>query len=455
MKVTLFALFISLLMVGCGESLQPTEGVNMTDTAPKKDAMESAVEWSKLQNLSGVTYLPNTDKPFSGYAKRTYENDQVEVLSQFKDGYVVRVKQWQENGTPRWDVGFIEGNLGIKGMPWEGERNIRKFRKLFDGLATIWNENGQKEVQVNYREGRLDGLLTKWYENGKKMEEANFKGDKKNGLMTLWYKNGQKQEEENFKDGKQDGLSADWYENGQKRQVSNWKEGKLMSVVAWKPNGQKCPATNLKDGNGLKVGYYQNGQKKEEENWKDGIVDGLSTWWYENGQKAYESKLKGDKCLSAVTWKPNGDMCPMTNLSDGNGVWVWYNEDGNEQARATYQLGEPVDYVTPSKDIKRVDESLLLPGKKIHFKFRDGEGPTWTASFFENGVVIHSARPKGTYKIKGLTAFVVDAEPIKLAFKKPNITVGDVFSADSPSNKETLFFMILKVEVLKRASPNP
>jgi len=37
MKATLFALFVGLLMVGCGESPNPSGGVDMTDTAPKKD----------------------------------------------------------------------------------------------------------------------------------------------------------------------------------------------------------------------------------------------------------------------------------------------------------------------------------------------------------------------------------------------------------------------------------
>ena len=39
MKATLFALFVGLLMVGCGESSQPSESVDTTDTAPKKDAI--------------------------------------------------------------------------------------------------------------------------------------------------------------------------------------------------------------------------------------------------------------------------------------------------------------------------------------------------------------------------------------------------------------------------------
>ena len=41
------------------------------------------------------------------------------MLGQFKDGYVVRLKQWFENGNPRWDVGYMEGKVGIEGKPLE------------------------------------------------------------------------------------------------------------------------------------------------------------------------------------------------------------------------------------------------------------------------------------------------------------------------------------------------
>ena len=62
MKATLFALFVGLLMVGCGEP-------DLSDPEALKDATADAVDWSKLQDRSGVAYLPNTDKPFSGYAR--------------------------------------------------------------------------------------------------------------------------------------------------------------------------------------------------------------------------------------------------------------------------------------------------------------------------------------------------------------------------------------------------
>ena len=66
MKATLFALFVALLMVGCGEWSNPSGGVDMTDTAPKKDAIQTAVDLSKLQDRSGVKYLPNEENPFTG-----------------------------------------------------------------------------------------------------------------------------------------------------------------------------------------------------------------------------------------------------------------------------------------------------------------------------------------------------------------------------------------------------
>ena len=84
MKATPFALF-TLLMVGYGNSESKPD---LTNTAPEKDPMESAVEWSKLQDRNRVAYLPNTDKPYSGWAKQIYDNEQVKVLAEFTDGSV-------------------------------------------------------------------------------------------------------------------------------------------------------------------------------------------------------------------------------------------------------------------------------------------------------------------------------------------------------------------------------
>ena len=61
----------------------------------------------------------------------------------------------------------------------------------------------------------------------------------------------------------------------------------------------------------------------------------LQTSWDPNGQKRKELNYKDDEIVTAVAWKPNGEKCPDTNVVNGNGVRVWYNEDGTEKATLT------------------------------------------------------------------------------------------------------------------------
>ena len=173
MKATLFALFVALLMVGCGEP-------DLSDPEVLEEATVVVVDWSKLQDRNGITYLPNEETPFTGRAESFYEN-------------------------------------------------------------------GQKGREVSYKDGKRDGLATFWYENGQKMEEGSYK------------------------DGKEDGLMTNWYENGQKKKEANYEKGKIMSLVVWKPNGEKCPLTYIdEDGNGNRVWYNDDGTVSFRTTYKDG-----------------------------------------------------------------------------------------------------------------------------------------------------------------------------------------
>ena len=181
MKAILFSLFVGLLIVGCGESSDPSDPSDSSTTREVlEDATADAVDWSKLEWRNWVMYLQNEEIPFTGRAKRFYKN-------------------------------------------------------------------GQKQREQTYKEGKLDGLDTSWYENG------------------------QKQSEGNYKEGKVDGLYTSWYENGQKKEESNWRDGKLMSAEVWKPNGEKCPVTNIdEDGNGVWLEYKEDGTESYRYTYKDG-----------------------------------------------------------------------------------------------------------------------------------------------------------------------------------------
>ena len=158
MKPILFSVFVALLMVGWGESSQPSESAEMNDTAPKKEVIETAVDLSKLQDRNGVWFLPNEVTPFTGLAQSFYENGQKKLEFNWKDG-----KQ--------------------------------------DGLATKWYESGQKKSEGSFKDGKPDGSLTFWDENSQKKLEGSWKDGKLHGLLIVYNKDGTEKVRSTYKDG--------------------------------------------------------------------------------------------------------------------------------------------------------------------------------------------------------------------------------------------------------------
>jgi len=127
------------------------------------------------------------------------------------------------------------------------------------------------------------------------------------GVALKKHENGQKERETTFRDGKRDGLLTDWRKNGQKDRETTVKDGVPVAVTVWKPNSEKCPDTNFVNGNGIICYYHDNGQKKEETTFKDGRYDGLRTKWHENGQKKEESVYQNRKRISSKYWDEDGN----------------------------------------------------------------------------------------------------------------------------------------------------
>ena len=84
---------------------------------------------------------------------------------------------------------------------------------------------------------------------------------------------------------------------------------------------------------------HGNGQVRRLGQFKDGEWVS-STYYYSNGQKSSEYTHKDGKAMTVVRWKPNGEKCPVTNVVDGNGVVVIYDDDGTEGYRQTYKDGK-------------------------------------------------------------------------------------------------------------------
>jgi antitoxin component YwqK of YwqJK toxin-antitoxin module len=83
----------------------------------------------------------------------------------------------------------------------EEQDHLKYFEgKPFTGIAVKKFENGQKNWERTFKEGKRHGLATGWYENGQKDDEATYKAGKLHGRYTEWYENGEKSEEGTYKD---------------------------------------------------------------------------------------------------------------------------------------------------------------------------------------------------------------------------------------------------------------
>jgi len=267
MKATLFATFVALLMVGCGES-------DLDDPETRKIIAEAIdgekLEWRGAQAYGTLSvYFQQT--PYTGWVKRMDTNGQIEMLSQFKDG-------------------------------------------KRDGLSTYWrtklawwDSGGQKLSECTYKDGKRDGLEARWYKNGEKNVESTWKDDK---LVTavVWKPNGERCPETGV-DENGNAVWVHYNDDGAEDGRDFYRDGKFVS---W-----------------MQIERWDNGQKKSETTLKDEKRDGLWAYWHENGQKQREETYKDGKLWTAVAWKPNGEKCPVTNVVDGNGVVVEYDVDGN------------------------------------------------------------------------------------------------------------------------------
>jgi len=224
MKKLLTAMFVALLMVGCegdGKLGSDSSESNHTSAATPPESNASSVETPPAKT--------------SEVAKVVVDLDQLEE---------------------RDDLQYFEG-------------------KPFTGVAVRKYPNGQKEYEGTWKDGKRDGPSTSWHENGQKKFKSSYKDGEKDGLTTHWYENGQMSYEGKHKDGKVDGLATMWYKSGQMRLERHLKGGKLISAVVWKPNGEKCPHTNIVDGNGVVVYYnFDHGTESFRQTYKETYKDG-------------------------------------------------------------------------------------------------------------------------------------------------------------------------------------
>ena len=106
MKATLFALFVALLLVGCGEK----------EVATNTNSELEGVDNNELVRLSDIAYRKGSLIPYTGKSFQLYAKGKKAAKANWKDG-------------------------------------------KYEGLVEVWHENGQKKFEGNYKDGKLEGFI--------------------------------------------------------------------------------------------------------------------------------------------------------------------------------------------------------------------------------------------------------------------------------------------------------
>jgi len=96
-----------------------------------------------------------------------------EVVSTWPDGKPLKVQYYKKEGAKRTKV-----------------KEIRYY------------QNGQKEMEGEYADGKKTGLWTAWFESGLKQSEGHYENGLRNGKSVVWRRNGFKFYEGSYSKGK-------------------------------------------------------------------------------------------------------------------------------------------------------------------------------------------------------------------------------------------------------------
>lgn len=141
---------------------------------------------------------------------------------------------------------------------------------LPEGKNIAYSQSGRVSSVMDFVDGNALGPYRFLHPNGMLAVEGAFKGGEPDGIEEKWHPNGMKQATCNYSNGLPNGLIMEWYENGQKRVHGTFRNGKFLTGKGWKPNGGKCPVSEVSEGNGLFVRYHMDGSVSSRHRYLNG-----------------------------------------------------------------------------------------------------------------------------------------------------------------------------------------
>jgi antitoxin component YwqK of YwqJK toxin-antitoxin module len=157
---------------------------------PGESGSEKTLE--ELDLREGRLYLADQEILFTGYLIENYPNDDLRARSRVVEG-------------------------------------------MLHGISEGFYENGQREVQEEFRNGETHGKRLKWYESGAQLSEATAIEGELHGVFRRWHENGQLAEEIPMEKGQPSGLSRAFHLDGSLKALALMTNGAVVKSRHWNP----------------------------------------------------------------------------------------------------------------------------------------------------------------------------------------------------------------------------
>jgi hypothetical protein len=131
--------------------------------------------------------------------------------------------------------GVAEGILSCSEYAYTPERRTETGVAgcKVDGPVRLYQKDGPKFCDMQYRGGLLDGPYTLYMTDGRPSVKGSFKGGLRDGTWTWWYESGNRSHECQFREEKFNGAISSWHENGGKQYVGSCRDGLAAGTWQW------------------------------------------------------------------------------------------------------------------------------------------------------------------------------------------------------------------------------
>jgi antitoxin component YwqK of YwqJK toxin-antitoxin module/TolA-binding protein len=266
-----------------------------------------------------------------------YSNGQTEYLT----SYVNKVKhgpykKFGFDGTLLVDANFVNGQ--------------------FDGKATYYYENGNKQFEYNYLAGDFNGEQRTYHENGKVSDKETYVNGSAEGTDYSYHENGKLSIERTFVENQLHGKYKFYGVKGNLQIIRHYNHGKIIGYSYLDKNGKEIDMIPLKNGSGKVTAYYDNGNKSRVMEYFNGrLINDYEEYYYDGSLERKIQFVEGKYNGQFVEYHPNGKLKTESSYlyGDRHGAFKSYYDNGQLKSVINFlndvESGEEKSYTKRGK----------------------------------------------------------------------------------------------------------